>query len=84
MLHRVTIYWKIDTYRVHMLQFANGLPMTLSLNGEQYLEVDDKTLEVLKDYEAKGLIDFRNKQLIDTPHGLQPDTQGMILTNTQL
>lgn len=84
MLHRVTIYWKIDTYRVHMLQYADGLPMTLSLNGEQYLEVDDKTLEVLKDYEAKGLIDFRGKQLIDTPHGLQPDTQGMILSNTQL
>ena len=64
-----------------MLQFADGWPLTLSLNGEQYLEVDDDKLELLKEYERQGLIDFRNKPLIDTPHGLQPDMSGVCLTN---
>ena len=81
MTHRVTIYWKIDSYRVHVLQVADKLPMGLSLNGEQYLEVDDDQLALLQEHESKGLLEFRNKELIDTPHGLRPATHGLALTN---
>ena len=41
-MHRVTIYWKIQDYRVHAIQVCDGLPMRISLNGEQYLDATDK------------------------------------------
>ena len=45
----------------------------MSLNGEQYVDVTDEQLEHLKEYERQNLLEFRNKKLIETPHGLQPD-----------
>ena len=81
MTHRVTICWKCDTHRVHKLQLCDHLPLSLTLNGEQYLDVTDEQLEHLKEYEALGVLEFRNKPLIETPDGLQPDTCGLRLTN---
>ena len=81
MIHRVTIYWKCGTQRVHQLQVCDRLPLSLTLNGEQYLDVTDEQLEHLKEYEALGVLEFRNKPLIETPEGLQPDTCGLRLTN---
>lgn len=84
MQHRVTIYWKCDTNRVHMLQICDRLPLSISLNGEQYLDVTDEQYEHLKEYEAQGILDFRNKPLIETPHGLQPDTSNAYITNNHI
>ena len=81
MAHRVTIYWRCDTHKAHQLISCDGLPMSISLNGEQYLDVTDEQLEHLKEYEALGLLDFRNKPLVETEHGLQPDASGLRLTN---
>lgn len=81
MTHRVTIYWKIDSYRTHNLLWAAGLPFGVSLNGEQYLDVTDEQLAELRKYEASGWLEFRNKRLIETPHGLRPDMSGVYLTN---
>ena len=81
MTHRVTIYWKIDSYRTHNLLWAAGLPFGVSLNGEQYLDVTDEQLAQLREYEASGWLEFRYKELIETPHGLQPDMSGVQLTN---
>ncbi|MBR2016138.1 MAG: hypothetical protein IKB00_06085 [Bacteroidaceae bacterium] len=72
-MHRITIYWKIGTQRVHALQVCEHLPICVSLNGEQYVDVTDEQLEHLKEYERQNLLEFRNKKLIETPHGLQPD-----------
>jgi len=81
MTHRVTIYWKIDSYKTHNLLWAAGLPYGVSLNGEQYLDVTDEQLAELREYEASGWLEFRNKRLIETPQGLYPDTSGLRLTN---
>ena len=81
MTHRVTIYWKCDTHKAHQFLFLERLPMNISLNGECYLDVDDEQLAHLKEYESRGFLDFRHKQLIETPQGLRPDTSGMRLTN---
>ena len=81
MTHRVTIYWKCDSYRTHNLLWAAGLPFCVSLNGEQYLDVTDEQLAQLREYEASGALEFRNKRLIETPQGLYPDTSGLRLTN---
>ncbi len=81
MTHRVTIYWKIDSYRTHNLIWCSGLPMNVSVNGEQYLDVTDEQLAELKEFEASGWLEFRNKTLIETPQGLYPDTSGLRLTN---
>ena len=43
--------------------------------------VFDEQLEHLKEYEALGVLEFRNKKLIETPDGLQPDACGLRLTN---
>ncbi len=81
MTHRVTIYWKVDSYRTHNLLWAAGLPFGVSLNGEQYLDVTDEQLAELRKYEASGWLEFRNKRLIETPQGLCPDKSGPRLTN---
>jgi hypothetical protein len=81
MMHRVTIYWKCDSYRTHNLLWAAGLPYGVSLNGEQYLDVTDEQLAQLRKYEASGCLEFRNKRLIETPQGLYPDKSGLRLTN---
>lgn len=66
---------------MHKLQVCDHLPLHLSLNGEQYLDVTDEQLAHLKEYEALGILEFRNKPLIETPEGLQPDACGLRLTN---
>ena len=81
MTHRVTIYWKCGTQRVHQLQVCDGLPLQVTLNGEQYLDVTDEQLARLKEYESQDLLSFRNKSLVETPDGLQPDTCGLRLNN---
>lgn len=58
-----------------------GLPFGISLNGEQYLDVTDEQMAQLREYEASGWLEFRNKRLIETPQGLYPDTSGLRLTN---
>ena len=73
-MHQVTIYWKIDTYRVHALQICDGLPMSISLNGEQYLEVDDQQYQRLLEYQRKNLLEFRHKELTVINGILQPVT----------
>lgn len=72
MTHRVTIYWKIGTNRVHAIQVCDRLPITLSLNGEQYLDVTDEQLARLQDYERQGLLEFRHKELAIINGVLQP------------
>lgn len=72
MAHRVTIYWKIGTNRVHAIQVCDHLPITLSLNGEQYLDVTDEQLARLQDYERQGLLEFRHKELAIINGVLQP------------
>lgn len=67
--------------QAHKLIWCDKLPMSISLNGEQYLDVNDEQLAHLKEYEQAGLLDFRNKPLIETPDGLYPDTSGLRLTN---
>lgn len=67
--------------QAHKLIWCDNLPMSISLNGEQYLDVNDEQLAHLKEYEQAGLLDFRNKTLIETPQGLYPDTLGLRLTN---
>ena len=81
MAHRVTIYWRCDSYRAHNLMWCVGLPFGISLNGEQYLDVTDEQMAQLREYESSGLLEFRNKRLIETPQGLYPDTSGLRLTN---
>lgn len=71
-MHRVTIYWKIETYRVHALQMCDGLPMNVSLNGEQYLDVDDEQYQRLLEYQRQGLLEFRHKELAVVNGSLQP------------
>lgn len=72
MTHRVTIYWKIGTNRVHAIQVCDGLPICLSLNGEQYLDATDEQLTRLQDYERQGLLEFRHKNLTVINGVLQP------------
>lgn len=81
MTHRVTIYWKCHANQVHLLQVCDRLPIRLSLNGEQYLEVDDKQLAHLKEYERDGLLEFRHKELVETPQGLWPASSDIRLSN---
>ena len=38
-----------------------GISQGMTVNGENEVEVDDKGLQVLKDYEKQGLIQLRNK-----------------------
>lgn len=83
-MHRVTIYWKVDSYRTHNLLWAAGLPFSVTLNGEQYLDVTEEQLTDLRRYEASGWLEFRHKRLIDTPHGLRPDMAGLCLTNNNI
>lgn len=71
-MHRVTIYWKIETNRVHALQMCDGLPMSISLNGEQYLDVDDEQYQRLLEYQRQGLLEFRHKELAVVNGSLQP------------
>lgn len=71
-MHRLTIYWKIQGYRVHAIQVCDGLPLRISLNGEQYVDVTDEQLERLQDYERQGLLEFRHKQLAVIKGELQP------------
>lgn len=38
-----------------------GISQGMTVNGENEVEVDEKGLQVLKDYEKQGLIQLRNK-----------------------
>lgn len=82
-MHRVTIYWKIETYRVHALQMCAGLPMNVSLNGEQYLDVDDEQYQRLLEYQRQGLLEFRHKELAVVNGSLQPVSIPGLTNNIQ-
>lgn len=71
-MKQVTIYWKISTQRVHALQVCDHLPICISLNGEQYLEVTDEQYTRLQEYEAMNLLEFRHKKLAVINGLLQP------------
>lgn len=77
---RVTIYWKVDGYRTHNLIWCAGLPMNVSVNGEQYLDVTDEQMEHLKEFEASGWLEFRHKALKEVNGQLYP-TGDEYLTN---
>lgn len=77
---RVTIYWKVDGYRTHNLIWCAGLPMNVSVNGEQYLDVTDEQMEHLKEFEASGWLEFRHKALKEVNGQLCP-TGDEYLTN---
>ena len=77
---RVTIYWKVDGYRTHNLIWCAGLPMNVSVNGEQYLDVTDEQMEHLKEFEASGWLKFRHKELKEVNGQLYP-TGDEYLTN---
>ena len=68
----VTVYWKIPTQRVHAIQVCDHLPICISLNGEQYLEVTDEQYARLQEYESKNLLEFRHKKLAVINGILQP------------
>lgn len=74
-MRQVTVYWKIGTQRVHALQVCDHLPICISLNGEQYLEVTDEQYARLQEYEAKNLLQFRYKKLAMINGILQPVKQ---------
>ena len=82
-MHRVTIYWKIETYRVHALQMCDGLPMSIFLNGEQYLDVDDEQYQRLLEYQRQGLLEFRHKELAVVNGTLQPVSIPGLTNNIQ-
>lgn len=82
-MHRVTIYWKIETYRVHTLQMYDNLPMSISLNGEQYLDVDDEQYQRLLEYQRQGLLEFRHKELAVVNGSLQPVSIPGLTNNIQ-
>lgn len=71
-MHRVTIYWKIQDYRVHAIQVCDGLPMRISLNGEQYLDATDEQYQRLLQYQREGMLEFRHKELAIINGELQP------------
>ena len=71
-MHRVTIYWKIQDYRVHAIQVCDGLPMRISLNGEQYLDATDEQYQRLLRYQREGMLEFRHKELAIINGELQP------------
>ena len=73
-MKRVTIFWKIDTHRVHALQFVERLPICVTLNGEQYVEVTDEQYDHLLEYQTKGLLELRHKKLEVRNGILQPVT----------
>lgn len=59
---RVTIYWKTkDAGLIDRIRKQFGISQGMTVNGENEVEVDDKGLQVLKDYEKQGLIQLRNK-----------------------
>lgn len=62
-MHRLTIYWKISSSRVHAIQVCDKLPLRISLNGEQYLDATDEQYERLLQYQQQGLLEFRHKEL---------------------
>lgn len=74
-MKQVTVYWKIPTQRVHAIQVCDHLPICISLNGEQYLEVTDEQYARLQEYEAKNLLQFRYKKLAVINGILQPVNQ---------
>ena len=74
-MRQVTVYWKIDTQRVHAIQVCDHLPLCISLNGEQYLEVTDEQYARLQEYQAKNLLEFRYKKLAVINGILQPVNQ---------
>ena len=71
-MHRLTIYWKISSNRVHAIQVCDGLPLCINLNGEQYLDATDEQYERLLQYQQQGLLEFRNKELTVINGALQP------------
>lgn len=71
-MHRVTIFWKIQSYRIHAIQVCDGLPLRISLNGEQYLDATDEQYQRLMQYQREGLLEFRHKELAVINGELQP------------
>lgn len=59
---RITIYWATkDGGLIDRIRKQFGISQGMTVNGENEVEVDDKGLQVLKDYEKQGLIQLRNK-----------------------
>lgn len=59
---KTMIYWKTkDSGIIHRIRKQFGISQGMTVNGENEVEVDDKGLQVLKDYEKQGLIQLRNK-----------------------
>ena len=80
-MKRLAIYWKCDTNKAHQIQWIEKLPFFITLNGEQYVDVTDEQYQALLMWKDKGFIEFRNKNLVETPHGLQPENPELYLTN---
>lgn len=59
---KTTIYWKTkDVGLIDRIRKQFGISQGMTVNGENEVEVDEKGLQVLKDYEKQGLIQLRNK-----------------------
>lgn len=59
---KTRIYWKTkDAGLIDRIRKQFGISQGMTVNGENEVEVDEKGLQVLKDYETQGLIQLRNK-----------------------
>ena len=60
---KIVIYWTNDGLKIRdkICEFFK-IPMTMTLNGETFCEIDENMIGKLKATEARNLIQIRNKE----------------------
>ena len=63
-MHIVTIYYRTnDIEMIRKIQKHFGFPRCMTVNGEWPVMVENKDWEVLRETEARGFIEIRNKTI---------------------
>lgn len=59
---KVTIYWATkDGGLIDRIRKRFGISSGISVNGETRVDVDERQLDELREYEKQGFIELRNK-----------------------
>jgi len=70
---QMTLFWTLpNTHIIHRLQECLGVEHELTVNGEQYVELDDEHAALARKYEQDGCLQIRSKKLEYINGRLQP------------